>query len=90
VAFAVNPEHHVIRELVVHGVALCAAAGIAAIILYRYYWFFVANTESPSIAFEAYLASCFVMGGVGPMLTSLFFWLRGNYARRRQRRVDRH
>jgi hypothetical protein len=70
-------EHHVIRELVVHGVALCVAAGIAAIILYRYYWFFVANTESASIAFEAYLASCFVMGGVGPVITWVFFWLRG-------------
>jgi hypothetical protein len=82
VAIAVTSEHHVIRELIVHGVALCVAAGIAAIILYRYYWFFVANTEGASVAFEAYLASCFVVGGVGPAITWLFFWLRGNHIRR--------
>jgi hypothetical protein len=85
----VTSEHHAIRELVVHGVALCLAAGIAAIILYRYYWFFVANTESSNTAFEAYLASCFVAGGVGPAITSLFFWLCHNYAAGRQKRLDR-
>jgi hypothetical protein len=83
VAIAVTSEHHVIRELIVHGVALCVAAGIAAIILHRYYWFFVANTESASVAFEAYLGSSFVVGGVGPAITSLLFWLSGNRARRR-------
>jgi hypothetical protein len=71
-------ERHVIRELIVHGVALCVAAGIAAIMLHRYYWFFVANTENAGIAVEAYLASCFVLGGVGPVITALFFWLRRN------------
>jgi hypothetical protein len=76
-AITVTSEHHHIRELIVHGVAFCVAAGIAAIILSRYYWFFVANTESASIAFEAYLGSCFVLGGIGAAITSLFFWLRG-------------
>jgi hypothetical protein len=77
-------EHHVIRELIVHGVALCVATGIAAIVLYRYYWFFVANTESASGAFEAYLGSCFVVGGVGPAVTWLLYWLLGKSHSRRQ------
>jgi hypothetical protein len=78
----VTSEHHHIWELVIYGVAFCVAAGIAAIILYSYYWFFEKNTETTSIAFEAYLASCFVVGGVGPAITALFFWLRGNPTRR--------
>jgi hypothetical protein len=81
----VTSEHHVIRELAVHGAAFCVATGIGAIILYRYYWFFAANTESASAAFEAYLTSCFIAGGVGPAITSLFFLLLGNHNRRRQK-----
>jgi hypothetical protein len=82
VAIVVTSEHRVIRELAVHGAAFCAAAGIGAIILYPYYWFFEANNENASIAFEAYLASCFVVGGVGPALTWLLFWLFGNRGER--------
>jgi hypothetical protein len=75
-------EHHVIRELAAHGGAFCVAAGIGAIILYLYYWFFEANTENATIALEAYLASCFVVGGAGPTITWMFFWLLGNHFRR--------
>ena len=82
-AAIVTSEHHVIRELAAHGAAFCVAAGIGAIILYPYYWFFEANTENATIALEAYLASCFVVGGVDSVITWLFFWLR-----RRQTRID--
>jgi hypothetical protein len=31
------------------------------------------------------LTSCFIAGGVGPAITSLFFLLLGNHNRRRQK-----
>jgi hypothetical protein len=76
-----RPDHHVIRELLVHGAAFFVAAIAGAVILWRFYWFFQWNTDSPSAAREAFLASVIVVGGVGPGITLAFFWLR---ARMRQ------
>jgi hypothetical protein len=73
----VTSERHVIRELVVHGIAFCAATGIGAIILYRYYWFVEWNTDNPSAARDAFLTCIVIAGGVGPAITLLFFRLHG-------------
>jgi len=71
-------EHHIhVWELVAHGVAFCIAAGIGATVLYHYYWFLEAHTEDASEARNAFLTSIVVIGGIGPALTGLFFWLRG-------------
>jgi hypothetical protein len=72
-----TPDHHIIRELLAHGIAFFLAAVMGAIILGRFYWFFEWNTESPSAAREAFLASVIVVGGFGPAITMAFFWLRG-------------
>lgn len=74
---ATSDHHAHVRELVIHGVAFCIAAGVGAIILYRYYWFFEAHTQDASEARNAFLTSVAVIGGVGPALTGLFFWFRG-------------
>jgi hypothetical protein len=76
-------DHHVLRELLVHGGAFLLAAIAGAVILRRFYWFFEWNTDSPSIAREAFLASVVVIGGIGPAITMVLFWLR---ARMRQSR----
>jgi hypothetical protein len=74
----VASEHHIhVRELVIHGVAYGIAAGIAAIILYRNYWFIEAYTGDASEARDAFLTCVAVAGGFGPAVTSLFLWLRG-------------
>jgi hypothetical protein len=65
-----------VRELVVHGVAFCVAAGIGAIILHRYYWAFERDTNSASEARGGFLTAVVIAGGIGPALTVLFFWLR--------------
>jgi hypothetical protein len=75
------PDHAVIRELVVHGIAFFVAAVVGAIILWRVYWFFEWNTDSPSAAREAFLASVVVCGGIGPGITMAFFWLRARMRR---------
>jgi hypothetical protein len=72
----VGSERHIVRELVVHGIAYCVAAGVGAIISYRYYWFFERETGSPSEARDAFLTCIAVVGSVGPATTLLCFWLR--------------
>jgi hypothetical protein len=72
-----DSERHIVRELVVHGVAYLVAAGVGAIIFSRYYWFFERKTGSPSEARDAFLTCIVVAGGVGPAITLLFFWLHG-------------
>jgi len=69
-------DHHVIRELLIHVVAISLAAAIGAVILWRYYSFFEWNTDDAGGARDAFLASVVVVGGVGPAITMLFFWLR--------------
>jgi phosphoglycerol transferase MdoB-like AlkP superfamily enzyme len=76
-------DHHVIHELVVHGIAFFLAAILGAIVLWRFYWFFEWNTDSPSAAREAFLASVVVVGGVGPAITLGLFWLRTRMRRSR-------
>lgn len=71
-----HPDHHLRRELIHHGIAYCIAAAIGAVILYHYYWFFEANTESASQARDVYLTCIAIVGGVGPVVTFLFLWLR--------------
>jgi hypothetical protein len=68
-------DHHIIRELVIHGVAYLCAATAGAIILGRFYWFFVWNTESPGAARQAFLASIVVVGGIGPAIAAALIWL---------------
>jgi hypothetical protein len=70
-------ERHVIRELVVHGIAYCVAAGIGAIILYQHYWLFERYTGSPSEARDAFLTCIVIAGAIGPAITLLVFWLHG-------------
>jgi hypothetical protein len=59
-------DHHVIRELLIHGVAFCLAAAAGSILLWQFYWFFEWNTDSLSAARDAFLASAVVIGGIGP------------------------
>jgi hypothetical protein len=68
-------EHHIIRELIVHGIAYCGAAGVGAIILSRYYWLFERYTGSPSEARDAFLTCIVIAGAIGPAITALLFWL---------------
>jgi hypothetical protein len=67
-------EHHIIRELVIHGVAYCLAAGLGAIILGRYYGLFERYTGSPSEARDAFLTCIVITGAIGPAITLLLFW----------------
>jgi uncharacterized membrane protein len=76
-----HPDHHVIRELLIHGVAFLVAAIAGAVILRRFYWFFEWNTDSPSAAREAFLASVVVIGGIGPGITMVILWLRARTRR---------
>jgi hypothetical protein len=71
-------ERNHFQELVAHGIAFCVSAGVGAIILLHYYWFFERSTDSPSAARDAFLTCVFVTGGVGPTITALFFWLRSS------------
>jgi hypothetical protein len=68
-----SSEHHIIRELVIHGVAYCVAAGLGAIILARYYWLFERYTGSPSGARDAFLTCTVIAGAIGPAITLLLF-----------------
>jgi hypothetical protein len=67
-------EHHIIRELVIHGVAYCVAAGLGAIVLARYYWLFERYTGSPSEARDAFLTCSVIAGAIGPAITLLLVW----------------
>jgi hypothetical protein len=83
-----EPDNHVIRELLIHGVALCLAAAAGSIILWHFYWFFEWNTDSSGAARDAFLASVVVIGGVGPAITTMFLWLCGIIRRRAERGLD--
>jgi hypothetical protein len=72
-----HPDHHIIRELLIHGAAFLVAAAIGAVVLWRFYWLFEQNTEDPAVARQAFLASVFLVGGIGPAITMLFLWVRG-------------
>ena len=67
-------ERHIIRELVIHGVAYCVAAGLGAIIFARHYWLFEQYTGNPSEAQDAFLTCAVVAGSIGPATTLLLFW----------------
>jgi hypothetical protein len=76
-------DHHIIRELVAHGIAFFLMAILGAMILWRFYWFFEGNTETPAAAREAFLASVVVVGGVGPAITMGLYWLHARMRRPR-------
>jgi hypothetical protein len=69
-------DHHAIRELLIHAVAFLLAAAVGAVILWHYYWFLEWNTDDAAGAHDAFLASVGIVGGFGPVITMLFFWLR--------------
>jgi hypothetical protein len=52
-----------------HGVAFCAAMGIAAIILFPYYPQIQDRTDTAGDAFGAFLTFCVIFGGLGPLVT---------------------
>jgi hypothetical protein len=56
-------------HLIAHGVAFCAAMGIAAIILFPYYPKIQDRTDTASDAFGAFLTLCVIFGGLGPLVT---------------------
>jgi hypothetical protein len=68
-------DRHIIRELVVYGVAYLCAAIVGVIILGRFYWFFEWNTDSPGAARQAFLASVVVVGGMGPAIAAALIWI---------------
>jgi hypothetical protein len=70
-------DHHVVRELLIHGVAFILAAIAGAVILWRFYWFFQGATETPREALEAFLGSIFIIGCGGPAVSVPCLWLRG-------------
>ena len=74
------------RHLIAHGVAFCAASAIAAIIFYPYYPRFQHQPDTASEAFWAFLTLCVIFGGMGPLITLLFFALQ-RLARRRRSAV---
>ncbi len=73
-------------QLIAHGVAFCAASAIAAIVFSPYYPKFRDQTDSAGEAFGALLTLCVIFGGIGPLITLLFFtvqcsaWLRRSVA----------
>jgi hypothetical protein len=70
-----SAQRQVVRELILHAVAFCVAAGIGAIVLSRYYGIFEHDTDSPSAARDAYLSAVAITGGVGPAIILLLLWL---------------
>jgi hypothetical protein len=72
----------VLIELAAHAVAFCVAAGIAAIVLCRYYAIFEHDTDTASAARDAFLTAVFIAGSAGPAVTLLLFWLGRLVARR--------
>jgi len=59
--------------LTVHGIAFCAAMGVAAIILRPYYPKIQDRTDTAGDAFGAFLTLCVIFGGLGPLVTLAFF-----------------
>jgi hypothetical protein len=59
--------------LVAHGIAFCAAMGVAAIILLPYYPKIQDRTDTAGDAFGAFLTLCVIFGGLGPLVTPAFF-----------------
>ena len=67
-------DDHVRRwHLVAHGIAFCAAMGVAAIILRPYYPKIQDRTDTAGDAFGAFLTLCVIFGGLGPLVTLAFF-----------------
>jgi hypothetical protein len=64
-------DRHLRRDdhSIAHGVAFCAAMGIAAIILFPYYPKIQDRTDTASDAFGAFLTLCVIFGGLGPLVT---------------------
>ena len=60
-------------HLIAHGIAFCAAMGIAAIILLPYYSKIQDRTDTAGDAFGAFLTLCVIFGGLGPLITLAFF-----------------
>ena len=63
-------------HLTVHGIAFCAAMGVAAIIFlpyYRHYRKIQDRTGTAGDAFGAFLTLCVIFGGLGPLVTLAFF-----------------
>ena len=79
-----HPDDHVNWwHLIAHGVAFCAGSAIAAIVFYPCYPKFLDRTDSPSEAFWAFLSLCVIFGGLGPLITLLFFAVQRLIANRR-------
>ena len=60
-------------HLIAHGIAFCAAMGIAALILLPYYPKIQDRTDTAGDAFGAFLTLCVIFGGLGPLVTLAFF-----------------
>jgi hypothetical protein len=76
-------DHLLWWQIVAHGVAFCAAFAIGAIIFYPYYPIFREETDTAGEAFGAFLTCCVIIGGMGPMITLMFFWMLRLATRRR-------
>jgi hypothetical protein len=76
-------------HLVAHGIAFCAAMSVAAIILSPYYPKIRDRTDTAGDAFGAFLTLCVIFGGLGPLITLLFFALQRLLVRRRSAAPDR-
>jgi hypothetical protein len=63
-------------HLVAHCVAFYVAAGVGGFFVYPAYPRFVAQTETASEAFGAFLTCIVIAGGVGPAIT-LYYWSFG-------------
>lgn len=77
-------ERHIVRELIIHGIAFCVAAAIGAAIVYRYYAILEHDTDSASAAREAFFTCVVIAGGMGPAITLTAFWLVRAVARARR------
>jgi hypothetical protein len=60
-------------HLIAHGIAFCAAMGVAAIILLPYYPKIQDRTDTAGDAFGAFLTLCVIFGGLGPLVTLALF-----------------
>ena len=76
-------ERHIVRELILHGIAFCVAAAIGAVILARFYAIFEHDTNSAGEAREAYLMCVVIAGGVGPATKLTGYWLLRAIRRRK-------
>ncbi|MGA7265295.1 MAG: hypothetical protein WA709_08840 [Stellaceae bacterium] len=76
-------EHVKWWHLIAHGIAFFAATAIAAIVFHPYYPKFGDQTESASEAFWAFLTFCIIFGGIGPLITLLFFALQRLFGKHR-------